>query len=112
MSSNLSIKFTKKLNSSKTLNSSELSSDSETNEALDVLIDNPKTIQIQQEEKIPTTEFITPKRLLVEKRPRFFSENSEKSIYQTSNIEKIKNNLKKIVEEELKDFNKRKFSFV
>ena len=116
MSSNLNIIFIKAKDSSKTVDSSELSSDTETNEILDVSKDNLKTSQIPQKGKIATTEYFSPKQIIVEKRARFFSENIENikfnKMFISPKIKQIKNNLRKYAEEEMNNIKRRKFSFI
>ena len=68
MSSNLIKKEIKRLNSK---DSSELSSYSETNES----IDNLKANQIEENEINLTDDFNSTKKVIIKKRPRFFSEN-------------------------------------
>ena len=50
MSSNLCITYSKKIDSTKTVDSSELSSDSETNEVLNESVDTPNSTKIQSKE--------------------------------------------------------------
>jgi hypothetical protein len=79
--------------------SSELSSDSETNEVLDESIDNTNSTKFQSKEKIFSDEFISPKRIIVEKCPRFFSENTESfkfnKEFQSPKLRIITKNLRK-----------------
>ena len=116
MTSNLILTFPKKLNLTKTVDSSELSSDSETNKDLDESLDNTNSYQIQQTNKISTNEFFSPKRIIVEKRPRFFSENTENFKYnkeiRSKKIKAVTKYLRKFAEDEIDYLNKRKFSFI
>ena len=108
MSSNLNKKEIKGLNSK---DSSELSSYSETNES----IDNLKAYQIEENEINLTDDFNSIKKVIIKKRPRFFSENKKIEFIKVlcpPRIKKIKNNLRKITENEMVDLNKRKFSFI
>ena len=103
MSSNLNKKEIKILNSK---DSSELSS---TNES----IDNLKANQIEENEINLTDDFNSTKKVIIKKRPRFFSENQKiEFVLCPPRIKKIKNNLRKITENEMVDLNKRKFSFI
>ena len=106
MSSNLIKKEIKRLNSK---DSSELSSYSETNES----INNLKANQIEENEINLTDDFNSTKKVIIKKRPRFFSENQKiEFVLCPPRIKKIKNNLRKITENEMVDLNKRKFSFI
>ena len=106
MSSNLIKKEIKRLNSK---DSSELSSYSETNES----IDNLKANQIKENEINLTDDFNSTKKVIIKKRPRFFSENQKiEFVLCPPRIKKIKNNIRKITENEMVDLNKRKFSFI
>ena len=116
MSSNLCLSYQKKIYSKKAVDSSELSSDSETNEVLDESVDTTNSTKIQSKEKIFSDEFISPQRIIVEKRPRFFSENTENfkfnKEFQSPKLRIITKNLRKFAEDEIEDLNKRKFSFI
>ena len=116
MSSNSCLSYPKKIDSIKTVDSSELSSDSETNEVLDESVDTTNSTKIQSKEKIFSDEFISPKRIIVEKRPRFFSENKENfkfnKEFRSPKLKIITKNLRKFAEDEIDDLNKRKFSFI
>ena len=116
MSSNKNQKFLKNLELAMEIDSSELSSDSETNEVPEESKDESKSTQPQQREKILTDEFVSQKRIRMEKRPRFFSECAETSKFnkefRSPNLKNITKNLKKFIEDEMVDLNKRKFSFV
>ena len=106
MSSNLIKKEIMRLNSK---DSSELSSYSETNES----IDNLKANQTTENEINLTDDFNSTKKVIIKKRPRFFSDNQKiELVLCPPRIKKIKNNLRKITENEMVDLNKRKFSFI
>ena len=98
----------------KAKDSSELSSDSETNEISELSINIQKLSRTSKKQS-PSNEFKfnldTSKKMNSKKRPRFYSENSE-NILVTSKIKNITYNLKKFAEDEIVHLNKRKFSFV
>ena len=116
MSSNTSQIFRKKLELEKEIDSSELSSDSETNDALDESKENSKSTQTEPIEKLLTDEFISDKRIIIDKRPRFFSECKENfkfnKEFRSPKLKNVTKTLKKFAEDEMIDLNKRKFSFV
>ena len=98
----------------KTIDSSELSSDSETNEISELSI-NIQKLRRTPKKQLSSNEFKfnldTSKKMNSKKHPRFYSENSE-NIFVTSKIKNITYNLKKFAEDEIVHLNKRKFSFV
>ena len=114
MSSNINQQFLEKLNCKKEIDSSELLSDSD----LDTDIHEISGIsnQIEKKEKIITNELAPSKRIIIEKRPRFFSEGKEdfkfSKEFRSPKLKKIIDNLKKFTEDEMVDLNKRKFSFI
>ena len=114
MSSNINQQFLEKLNYKNEIDSSELSSDSDIDTDIREISDisNP----IEQKEKILTNELAPSKRIIIDKRPRFFSESKEdfkfNKIFRSPKLKKITNNLKKFAEDEMVDLNKRKFSFI
>ena len=97
-------------NIEKEIDSSELSSNSETNEISELSLNIQKLSQTPKKEQLSSNEFNLElsKKINIKKRPRFYSENSE----DTSKIRIITYNLKKFTEDEINDLNKRKFSFV
>ena len=98
----------------KAKDSSELSSDSETNE-ISVSSINIHKLSRTPKKQLSSNEFKfnldTSKKINSKKHPRFYSENSE-NILVTSKIKNITYNLKKFAEDEIVHLNKRKFSFV
>ena len=98
----------------KAIDSSELSSDSETNEISELSI-NIQKLRRTPKKRLSSNEFKfnldISKKMNSKKHPRFYSENSE-NILVTSKIKNITYNLKKFAEDEIAHLNKRKFSFV
>ena len=96
----------------KTIDSSELSSDSETNEISESSI-NIQKLSRTSKKQLSSFKFNLDisKKMNSKKHPRFYSENSE-NILVTSKIKNITYNLKKFAEDEIVHLNKRKFSFV
>ena len=105
MSSNLIKKEIKRLNSK---DSSELSSYSETNES----IDNLKANRIEENEINLTDDFNSTKKVIIKKRPRFFSENLTNfelsKLLRKPRAKEITKNLKKFTEDEMIDLKKKK----
>ena len=114
MSSNINQQFQEKLNYKVEIDSSELSSDSDLDTDVHEISDisNP----VEQKEKILSNELAPSKRIIIEKRPRFFSESKEdfkfNKIFRSHKLKIITDNLKKFAEDEMVDLNKRKFSFI
>ena len=98
----------------KAKDSSELSSDSETNEISESSVDVQKLSRTPKKQ-LSSNEFKfnfeSSKKINSKKLPRFYSENSE-NILVNSKIKNITYNLKKFAEDEIVHLNKRKFSFV
>ena len=98
----MSTNLKSEISNEEVIDSSELSSDSETNEISELSINNQKLGHTPKKEKF-SPNVLGP--------PKFYSENSE-NIYRNSKVKHITNNLKKFAEDEIDDLNKRKFSFV
>ena len=107
----MSTNLKSEISNEEVIDSSELSSDSETNEISELSINNQKLGHTPKKEKFSPNVLGSPKKINIEKCPRFYSENSE-NIYRNSKVKHITNNLKKFAEDEIDDLNKRKFSFV